>query len=887
MDEVRAGSGRVLVLKGEPGIGKSALLEHAVERAAPGMRVLRVAGSEGETELPYSALHLLLRTVIDRIDGLPEPQAMALRGAFGLGPAAGADRFLVGLATLTLLSEMGGEQPLLCVVDDGHWLDAPSAEVLGFVGRRLEDDPVGLLVATREGGRPADRPFPCAGLPHMRLGGLPPGAAKALLAREAPELPGWLRDRVLAAADGNPLALLELPKTAGDEDPAGTEPLPITDRLQSAFTGQIDRLAEASRNLLVIVAAEGTGDLGTILRAAAILGVPEEGLADAERAGLIEVSAGSVRFRHPLVRTAAYQCALFTQRQAVHQTLAEITERSDPDRWAWHLAAAAVGPDERAAAALERTAERAVRRNGQAAAVTAYERAARLSGPGTAQGRRLAQAAVAANEAGQLQRAEELCAAAERLTDEPYVLAKLAGVSGRLEFERGNPRVAARLAIDGAAKIAVEAPEDAAAMLVVAAYYAGHGVDLPLVGEAVALLDTLGLPADHDFQPYMRQTHGFYKIIQGKAVADELLSDLHPTTTMEQTWSARVLNVTGHAAAALEAAAAMVADSRARGVVGHLADALFHQACAQVLLGRHQAAAESAQQGLTIAADTGQDTVATYLRGLLAWLAALDGDDRRCGEFAEAAIRYADDHRTPPSAADATWALALLDLGHSRYESALSRMENRWRYWPYSSAWLRSTADHVEAAVRAGEPGIAERLVDELEADPGRLLDPYAPSIVARCRALVSGTAEAEEHFSAALRPGVCEERPFEWARTLLAYGQWLRREHRKAEARVQLRAALELFQRTGAKLWESRAQSELRATGDRSAARAPEPGPVGRLTPQELQVARLAATGATNRDIGVQLFLSPRTVAQHLYRAFPKLGITTRTELAALDLDL
>lgn len=886
VDDVRASTGRALVLQGEPGMGKSALLDHATDRAGRDMRVLRVAGVEGEAELPYSALHLLLRSVLDRIGVLPAPQAAALRGALGMGPASGADRFLVGLATLTLLSDLATERPLLCLVDDGHWVDTASADALRFAGRRLEHDPVGLLVAAREQGGPPDHAVSFANLPAVRLSGLPDDAAAALLAREAPDLPARLRDRVLAAAGGNPLALLELPKTVGDVDSSGTGPLPITERLQVAFAGQIGRLDEAARLLLVVVAAEGTGELGTVMRVAARLDVPTSALADAERAGLVVVTAGSVRFRHPLVRTAAYRGALFTQRQAVHQALAAITEASDPHRQAWHLAAAAFGPDERAAAALERTADSAVRRDGQAAAVAAYERAAQLSEDDAARSRRLVAAAMAAIEAGQFERAERLCGDVARLTREPVVLARLASARGRVEFERGSPAAAARITIDGAAGIAVEAPEEAAQMLVLATYYAGHGVDLPLTSEAVTMLNTLDVPADHDFQPYMSHARAFYQLIAGQAADQAVFSVLRPTSIWEQTWSARVLNFAGHGSAALETSTAMVVASRAGGLFGHLANALFHQACAQALLGRNRAAAESAEQALTIAADTGQGSVATYLRGLLAWLAALDGDDQRCQAFADEAIRYADDHRSPPSAADATWALALLDLGHGRYESALSRMENRWRSWPYSSAWVRSTADHIEAAVRAGQPETAARLLAELDPAVGQILDPCAASIVARCRGLVSRAEEAEHHFEVALGSGECRDRPFERARTLLAYGEWLRREHRRNEAKVKLRAALEIFQRTGAQLWAGRAQAELRATGDRSVTRAPESGLLDQLTPQELQVVRLAATGATNRDIGAQMFLSPRTVAQHLYRAFPKLGIATRTELAALDLE-
>jgi DNA-binding CsgD family transcriptional regulator/tetratricopeptide (TPR) repeat protein len=888
VDGVTHGMGRSLVVTGEPGIGKTTLLQKAAERASRDLRLLRVTGVENEADLPYATLHLLLRPVIGQIGMLPAPQAAALRSAFGRGPAAGADRFLVGLATLTLLSELATETPLLCLVDDGQWVDTASTEALRFVGRRLRHDPVGLVVAAREEGHAGGGISPYADLPVLRLGGLHRDAAIALLARRPAALPTWLQDRVLTVAAGNPLALQELPKSLSEDDAAG-DLLPITDRLQRAFAGQIDRLEEACRTLVLVIAAEGTGDLGTVLRAAGRLGVPATALAEAERAGLVVVSAGSVRFRHPLVRTAAYQRALFTQRQAVHQALAETLEGSDPHRWPWHLAAAAFGPDEKVAAALERTAESAVERDGQAAAVAAYERAARLSEDAAARARRLAAAAVAAIEAGRFQRAGELCAAAARLTEDPAVLARLAGARGRLEFEKGNPRVAARLMIDSASKIGADSPESAAGTLVLAAYYAGHGVDIPLAGEAVALLDALELPPDHTMQPYVRQTREYHRLISGEAASQALLRGPTPGSVWERSWTARALNIAGHASAALETSVAMVTASREAGLIGHLANGLFHQACAQALLGRHRAAAESAEEGLAIAVDTGQGSVATYLRGLLAWLAALDGDDDRCRAFADEAIGYAGDHRTPPSAADATWALALLDLGHARYEAALGRMEDRWRSWPHSSPWIRGTADHIEVAVRAGKPGIALRLLRELEEHAERLLDPYAPSIIARCRALAGDADEAEKHFEAALRPAQGDDRPYERARTLLAYGQWLRREHRKAEARVRLRAALDIFCGSGAKLWASRAQEELRATGDRSAAAdpGPGPGPAARLTPQELRVVRLAATGATNRDIAAQMFLSPRTVAQHLYRAFPKLGIATRTELAALNLDL
>src|SRR4051794_27948821 len=306
MDAVRAGTGRALVVEGAPGIGKSALLDYAAERARPDVRVLRVVGVEGEAEMPYSALHLLLRPVLAGVDVLPDPQASALRRAFGMGPAAGVDRFLLGLATLTLLSEAAAEGPLVCLIDDGHCIDGPSAEALCLAARRIGDEPIEIVIATREKAWPPGGVPAAADLASLRLGGLTREAASALLAGEAPELPSRLRDQVLETAAGNPLAQLELPKSVDEDDMLGAGPLPISDRLRDTFRGQIDRLAGAARTLLVVVAAEGTGDLATVMRAADRLALPVAAMAEAERAGLVVVTVGSVRFRHPLVRAAAY-----------------------------------------------------------------------------------------------------------------------------------------------------------------------------------------------------------------------------------------------------------------------------------------------------------------------------------------------------------------------------------------------------------------------------------------------------------------------------------------------------------------------------------------------------------------------------------------------------
>lgn len=885
--DAREGRGGGLIFEGEPGMGKTALLRHAAGQATAGLRVLAVRGAEGEARMPYAALHMMLRPFADRLDELPGPQAEAMRGVFGMGPVAGQDRFLVGLGTLGLLTGLAAEQPLLCVVDDVQCIDTLSIGTLGFVARRVGCDPIGLVAAVGQQHKGAFRLRNPANVPVVLLEGLENDAAIVLLGREFPNLPKFLRDRVISEAEGNPLALLELPKAIGDGVMFGSAPARLTGRLRDAFSGQTDSIVGPAQVLLVVIAAEGAGDLGTVVRAAEALGVPSAALTEVEQAGLIVVEAGSVRFRHPLVGAATYHGASFMQRQAVHRALASALRDGDPEGSVRHLAMATLAPDEGVAAALERTARSAARRDGPAAAAAVYERAAQLSEENTGRARRLAAGAESRTEAGHFRRAEELRATAERLTEEPSVRARLIHLRGRLEFASGRPREAARLAIEGGRTYAVDDPVEAATLLVTASYFAARSGDLPLAGEAVALLDTLDLPQEHALLPQITQARTYHRMVTGGTVDVSLLVPVGSSSDRCRATAAGMLNLVGHAWSALEVASALAADMRARGEGARLANAMFHESYAKAHLGRHLAAVEEAETALTLAEDTGHGPLAAHIRGLLARVAALEGDADRCRTLAGESIRYAQEHGMPPVAADAGWALGLLELGQGRYESALSRMANRWPGWPYSALWTRSTADHIEAAVRAGDPATATRLLSELEQASQRLPDPCAPAVVARCRALAGDAEHADRNFLAALEPGPCDDQPFEQARTLLDYGRWLRRAHRKADARVRLRAALEIFQRMGAAPWAACAQGELRATGACSGAAARTQGLAARLTPQERQVVRLALTGATNRDIGAQLFLSPRTVAQHLHHAFPKLGVATRTELARLDLDL
>ena len=708
IDEVlaaaQAGRSGALVVRGEAGVGKTALLDYAAGTAA-GMRLLRGTGIESEAELPFAALQLLLRPGLGRLDVLPPPQARALRGAFGLAEAPGTDRFLIGLAALSLLSELAGSGALLCLIDDAHWLDRASADALLFAARRLEEEGVVLLIAVRE-----EEGFDAPGLAELPLGRLDRDASRALLAERAPGLPAVLADRVLAEAAGNPLALLELPAAlsgfpvAPADTPASPAalaaslelpaPLPLPRRLQHSYYRQVAGLPAAVRTFLLVAAAEETGDLGLVRRAAHGLGAPAAAAEEAERSGLIVVDAQAVAFRHPLVRAAVYQGVTSAERAAAHAALAAalggpLAGELGADRRAWHRAAAADGPDEQVAAELERAAARARQRLGHAAAAAALERAARLTPEQPDRARRLIAAAGAALDAGRPDAATALAAQAQDLTTEA---------------------------------------------------------------------------------------------------------------------------------------------------------------------------------------------------------AAVDGDEPRCRDLAARALDRVAAEDVANVATMAEWALALLDLGLGRYGAALERFELT------ASAPLRHyiqpilfAPDQIEAAVRLGLPGhAADRAAEPLTrfaAWAGATGQPWADAVLHRCRALVASAPEAEDHYLRALRQHAVSGRPFEHARTALLYGEWLRRHRRGTDARAHLRAALALFDRTAARPWADRARAELRAAGEPTAPGASAPDQLTLLTAQELQVVRLAASGATNRDIAAQLFISPRTVSHHLYRAFPKLGVTNRTSLARLDL--
>ena len=887
LDQARQGISGTLVLRGDPGIGKTALVSHVITQS-DGFRIIRGAGIEEESELPFAGLHLLLRPALDRVDALPGVQADALRGALGLAQAGPPDRFLVGLAVLSLLAELAAERPLLCVVDDAQWLDRASADALLFAARRLDTESIVLLLCARTGALTA------AGLPELTLPGLSAQAATELL----PDgLPASRRYRVLAEAAGNPLALLELPRVLAGAQPE--IPLPLTDRLRAAFESQLTGLPEPTRTVLLVAAAEGTGDLAPILRAAGPLGASLADLDPARAAGLIEVNGSALTFRHPLIRAAVHHTAPLAQRRAVHQVLAAALDApGQADRRAWQLAAAAAGPDEEIAAALERAAGQVRQRGGDTGALAWYERAAELSADPVAKAGRLTLAAETAAGSGDLDQAAALAGQSLDLTaagtapERAKLVAHALQVQATVAFLRGEPAAAHRRLLEASELIAAaDASADAAAdqeqanALLVEAVHAGWYAGQDELAEAVLRLEGQRRPRTALERLLLRAVAP----ILGRP-ADR--SD--PNRALAEARSAAAGNVPelvlvcglalllGQDEQAQQIGDELSRDLRTAGQIGWLPTALFYSGSAQAYGGRHQEALRTAAEGLRLARDTGQQRWVDAFAEPLALLAAARGDEQLGRQLTAEALT-----RASRPAWDTPWtssALGLLDLGLGRAESALGRLETlaEGRRFFHIAA-TRSTPDLVEAAVRLGRPEAAAEPLALFETWSRNTGQGWTSALVHRCRALLDGD---EDLFRAALAAHEEDNRPFDVARTRLLYGEWLRRDKRKADARAQLRIALETFERIGAAPWAERARTELTATGTTgTSGRTAEHGPSASLTPQESQIVRLAAQGLSNKDIAAQLFLSARTVGHHLYKAYPKLGVASRGELADLQL--
>jgi DNA-binding CsgD family transcriptional regulator len=936
LDRAAGGGSGALVLCGEPGIGKTALLDAAAARAGDlGMAVLRCRGVESEAELPFAGLHLLLRAHLGLVDELPIRQADVLRSAFGLrtrvsggdaaDPAPGqGTRLLIGIAMLTLLASLAERRPLLCLVDDVHWLDRASAEALAFAARRLGSEGVAVLFATREPvTREPQRAAITAGLPRLRVPALAPAAAAALLNGRG--LDPATRYRVLGEAAGNPLALIELPGTATAEAPTQTQTqtqtqthtlpdagIPVLgERLHSAFAGQISGLPQATRTLLLLGAIADSDGLDAVLRAGTALGADIGDLAPAEAAGLLQTASGEFAFRHPLVRAAVYRSAGLADRTAAHRALAAVLDHpADADRRAWHLALAVTGRDEAVAEELERTAVRAGERFGVAAAARAYQQAARLSQDPVRRVLRLTSAAEAAADAGDLDLAAVTAEAALREADafgigDERPAARLALVLGVVHFLRGSLVEALRLLTDGAEAVlkldAGASPVLARQLLIQAVHvgwYLGAAETRDVLDRLAAVRAAGDGPGGDPSAAVARylvtaMSAAVGRDCSGLAAPAEAASEIrtllagHPADLVLPSGAALVA---GDDRFARELAGALADLGRAEGYIGPLMMVLFFLGEAELFQGDLRGALGSGTEALELAADAGQRHWAGQAQAFLAYLAALAGDEERCRGLAAAAVA---EGGFAPGRSWAEWALAVLDLGYGRTEPALARLEqlagaNATRH---HVAALRAVPDLVEAAVRAGAPERAAEPMRHFTAWAAHTRQPWAEALRQRCAALLASAAESSQpsEIEACYTASIAvPERPLEQARSRLLYGEWLRREQRKAQARVHLEAAAETFERLGAEPWAARTRAELDAAGGAathgkpgSPGRPAAAGPLAALTPQELQIVRLAAQGLANKEIAARLFLSPRTVGYHLYKAYPKLGVAARSELS------
>ncbi|MFI6154050.1 ATP-binding protein [Kitasatospora sp. NPDC051170] len=882
----RDGRSGVLLLRGEPGIGKTALLDDAVARAGSAFRVIRATGVECEAELPFAGLSMLLAPGLDRLPTLPGQQRRSLERAFGLAEeeSAPADRLLVGLATLGLLAELAADRPLLCVVDDLQWLDGASLDALLLAARRFQAEGVALLLAARPAF--AERPY---GLPELTVSGLSDADATRLLADRLSALGATaVSAGLLAEASGNPLALTELPLTAA----AGG--LPLTSRLLVAFHGQVTGLPAATQTLLLVAAVEENGDLAVVLPAAEALGVGAEHLAPAEESGLVTVTPERrVAFRHPLLRAAVLQRAPHHQRLAAHRAVADALP--DGDRRTWHRAHAATGPDADLADALERAAVRAERSGGRGGA-TAYERAARLTPDRDGATRRLVLAAEAATEEGELERAEALAEEAGARTDDAFAHALLDQVRATAHFWRGSYPTAHRLLLDAAG--ADIDPSHAARMLFQAFHAAWYAGEEPVV-TVLDRLAALPLAEDAPLAPLARHLPAVVLPALGRPAGPlppvretvEAARKAGAESPVDLVQLCGATLVLGRDEETADLAAELAAEARAKGTVGVLPTLQFFLAEAELFHGRHRDAEVTATEALTLARDTGQHQWVSQLSAILAYLAALDGRTEQCAALAATALTTTGSQTAAPAAGHpwAHWALALHDLGQGRAGDAADRLHalTTGPHRHHVSA-TRAVPDLVEALVRLGTPDRATEPYERFARWTAAVDRPWAEALRLRCQALLGPDELAESTYTAALALHETAHRPFEQARTALLHGERLRRTRRRTDARPHLRAALETFDRLGATPWSTRARTELAATGTpTSPATSSTPSAsltaltsLSSLTPQELQIARLAAQGLTNRDIAAQLFLSPRTVAHHLYKAYPKLGITSRTDL-------
>jgi DNA-binding CsgD family transcriptional regulator len=887
----RDGQGGTLLLQADAGMGKTALLD-AASRHATGMRQLKTAGLEAESSLPFSALAELTERLLDGISALPAPQAAAIEGALALGPPAPGDRFAVCTGFLGLLSHAAEREPMLVLVDDAQWLDPASAEALAFAGRRLASSAIAVLVAARiEEGSPFSGP----GVERITLSPLEAAAARALLDEGDPELPSSVVESLLGAAAGNPLALIELPSLLTADQRAGKagldEPLQPGVSLQHAFDRRVEDLPADAREACLVAATAFTPRLGPILAACEALELDAAGLEQAETRGVVRLSGERIEFSHPLLRGAVYHGSPAASRRRAHEALA--TAVGDEHR-GWHLAAAALGPDEGTAVALDHAGQHARSRGAHSGAAHAFERAAALSEERDARARRLLAAGVAATAGGEHGRALARLREATDADDpdlEGEAIHRLAMVSA---WEAGDVLEAHRALVAEAGRVEATDPLHAATLLADAATTASSGGVATLALEtAKRARELLGDDGDATQRAHVLAVFGWSLALRGESPAarsvveevDRLLPGVDPRSPAVQSIAFAINSriPSEEYERAGRDSRAIVAAAREAGFLGTVPFPLAVAADTAYRVGEWDTAEEEVSEAVHLAEETGQRASLSFALVVLARLAAARGEEERARDAVSRALELAERASMMSITAGGIGSLAFLELGLGRVDQAIGALEELRRMAdeagfeePTVIPWA---PDLVEAYAQAGRDEDAQRMATRLHAQAEHSDGAVARAFAARCRGLTS-PQNLDELFAEALELHDSRPVPFERARTLLAFGTRLHRARRRVDARRKLRAALETFEHLRAEPWAERTRAELRAAG------AIKRDPVGdpdELTAQEVRVALAVARGATNRQVAAEMFLSPKTIEFHLGRVYRKLGIHSRTELAAL----
>jgi DNA-binding CsgD family transcriptional regulator len=887
--QARQGRSGVLALVGEPGIGKTALLEHAAERAGA-MRILRARGVEPEAVIPFAGLAELLRPVLGSLDQIPAPQSTALAGALSLGPARAQDRFAVGAATLSLLSLCAEECPLALLIDDAHWLDRSSAETLLFAARRLLADPIAVVLTVRE-GQPSL--LDGADIRTLRIAGLDRSDAAELLCSE--DVPDDAVERLYLATGGNPLALIELaPQATGLLTLPSDVPVPISTSIAAAFLARFGRLPEPTRRVLVLAAASDPCELAVLRRAASRIGLDLGDLAPSEEAGLVRIGLETVEFTHPLARSAVFAEASALERREAHGALAAVLPDRDLDRRAWHLAAASLGADDRAADALAQAGARARERSAYAVAAAAFTRAAGLCSTDSARGQLVLEAAQAAWLAGDVPRVLTLLERADAHELAPAVAARIDHVRGLVAMRCGPVAAAYPLMAGAAERIADADPELAVVMLAQAVqgcFYTGDTPAMIAAAErAVAIANGQGSARARFFAA---MAHGMALVADGQgeagaASAREAVEILERSDALRDdpgilAWSALGplwLREADTGRGLIERAFEL---ARANAALGTLPNLLHLLARDQATTDQWAAAETSYDEAIGLARETGQRVeVAASLAGL-AGLEARRGREAACREHAAEATSLCNELGVALYRVWAIQALGDLELGLGHAAAAIEHYDaqiDALRWHGIADVDLSPAPELVDALLRLGRDNDAADVAAGFEADAQAKGQPWALARAARCRGLLSDADKLESCFEEALRLHERTPDVFETARTRLAYGECLRRARKRTPAREQLRVAAGTFERLGAQPWVQQADAELAATGE--TARRRDVSTLDQLTPQELRIASLLAGGMTTREAAAAIFVSPKTVEYHLGHVYRKLEIHSREALAA-----